>query len=245
MSDAPYTLVAANDANLAIDDAIIPDLQAIEADIAAGRLSQAATALNALQQAHDGDARIYIAGWQLGTASGNFQAALQASERAIALAALWPTTHYCAAQSLRQLSNVPSATIAIENALLLEPTNLQYLEFAITLANSVMDHTAAEKHLRAAFAQKPDIVGIKTLIGNALRYQAKFDDAESWLNEAVAINPDDAEAHYSLGMIAYERDRTELARTHLADAVRLSPDNEIFLYTHEVVNGRVPARQPC
>ena len=244
MSDAPYTLVAANDANLAIDDAIIPDLQAIEADIAAGRLSQAATALNALQQAHDGDARIYIAGWQLGTASGNFQAALQASERAIALAALWPTTHYCAAQSLRQLSNVPSATIAIENALLLEPTNLLYLEFAITLANSVMDHTAAEKHLRAAFAQKADILGIKTLIGNALRYQAKFDDAESWLNEAVAINPDDAEAHYSLGMIAYERDRVELARTHLADAVRLSPDNEIFLYTHEVVNGRVPATQP-
>lgn len=244
MSDTPYTLIAANDADLTIDDSIIPDLQAIELDIAAGRLSQAAAALNTLQPAHAGDARIYIAGWQLGTAAGNFRAALQASERAIALTPLWPIAHYCAAQSMLQLANVPSATIAIENALLLEPTNLQYLEFAATLANSVMDHSAAEKHLRAAFAQKPDIVGIKTLIGNALRYQSKFDEAESWLKEAVVINPDDAEAHYGLGMIAYERDQIDSARTHLADAVRLSPANEIFLYTHQVINGRTPAKQP-
>jgi predicted TPR repeat methyltransferase len=112
------------------------------------------------------------------------------------------------------------------------------------LANSVVDHAAAEQHLRAAFAQKPDIVGIKRLIGNALRYQSKFDEAEVWLQEAVGQNPADGQAHYSLGMIAYERGHMDAARTHLADAIRLNPNDEIFLYTHAVVNGSTPARQP-
>lgn len=225
-------------------DNLSRQLLAIEADINAGRLSDAANMLNIVGRAYPNDARIYVSGWLLATRADNTPASLQAAERALALEPNSATAHYCKADSLRRGGDVVAARASLDTALMLMPTNLAYRELAVNLANAQADHATAEKHLRAAFAQKPDIPGIKTMIGNALRYQSKFDEAEKWLLEALERDSNDAQAHNGLATIAYNRDDLETARKYSSEAVRLQPDDKGFVYMHELLSGKVPDQAP-
>lgn len=246
MNSSPYSLppVKPKKAAAADVDTITRQLQAIEADIAAGRLADAANMLNVLGQAYPRDARIYVSGWLLATKADNTSAALQAAERAVALAPNSATAHYCLADSQRRSGDVTAARTSVETALMLMPSNLTYRELAVDLANNQADYAVAERHLRAAFAQNPNIPGIKTMIGNALRLQSNLDEAEKWLTEALARNADDAEAHNGLAMVAYQRDDLATARTHLAEALRLQPGNAGYRHLDAVLSGRPPEQPP-
>ncbi len=225
-------------------DNLSRQLLAIEADINAGRLSDAANMLNIVGRAYPRDARIYVSGWLLATKADNTPASLQAAERALALEPNSATAHYCKADSLRRSGDIVAARASLDTALMLMPNNLAYRELAVNLANAQADHATAEKHLRVAFAQKPDIPGIKTMIGNALRYQSKFDEAEKWLLEALEHDSNDAQAHNGLATIAYNRDDLETARKYSSEAVRLQPDDKGFAYMHELLSGKVPDQAP-
>ena len=225
-------------------DNLTRQLQSIEADIQAGRLSDAASMLNLIGKAYPRDARIYVSGWLLANKTDNVAAALQAAERAVALAPNSATAHYCLADSRRRSGDIAAARTSIETALMLTPENLAYRELAVNLANLQADHGVSERHLRAAFTQNPKIPGIKTMIGNALRHQSKLDEAQKWLTEAVAQNVDDADAHNGLAMVAYQRDDMEAARAHLAEALRLQPGNQGYIYMNAVFSGQTPEQPP-
>lgn len=225
-------------------DNLTRQLQAIEADINAGRLADAANMLNIVGRAYPRDARIYVAGWLLATKADNAAASLQAAERAVALAPTSATAQYCLADAQRRNGDITSARASVETALLLTPQNLTYRELAVNLANTQADHAAAERHLRVAFAQSPNIPGIKTMIGNSLRHQSNLDEAEKWLTEAVERNGDDAEAHNGLAMVAYQRDDMTAAKAHLAQALRLQPDNASYAYMDAVFSGKTPEQPP-
>lgn len=246
MTSSPYSLppVKTRKAAAADVDNITRQLQAIEADIAAGRLTDAANMLNVLGQAYPRDARVYVSGWLLATKADNTAAALQAAQRAVALAPGSATAHYCLADSQRRSGDITAARTSVETALMLMPSNLAYRELAVDLANNQADYAVAERHLLAAFAQNPNIPGIKTMIGNALRLQSRLDEAEKWLAEGVARNADDAEAHNGLAMVAYQRDDLTTARQHLSVALRLQPDNQGYQHMDAVLSGKTPEQPP-
>ena len=219
-------------------------LLAVEADIQAGRLSEAAAMLNQLAQADPRDPRVYVGGWLLANRAGNTDAALYSAQRAVELAPKSPMGHYCLSETEHALGNDAAARSSINQALKLAPTNLQFREFAVNLANAHGDHAEAETHLRAAFAQNADIPGIKTLIGNALRSQSKFVEAETWLTQALEVNASDADALHGLAMIAYLRDDRALALQHIANALTARPADEGYLYLRAVFKGEAPSQPP-
>ncbi|MEO7255211.1 MAG: methyltransferase [Casimicrobium sp.] len=219
-------------------------LQAVEADIQAGRLEEAASMLNELAQADRNDVRVYLAGWMLASKAGNVAAALQSAERAVVIAPMSAIAHYCLSEAQQGKGDVAAARTSINQALMLSPTNLRFRELAVNLANAQADHAASEVHLRTAFAQSQDIPGIKTMIGNALRYQSKFEEAETWLSEALVINPDDADALHGLAMLAYLRDDRATAQHFLAAALKHRPTDTGYLYLDAVFKGEAPSQPP-
>ena len=219
-------------------------LLAVEADIEAGRLSDAAAMLNELAKSNPKDARVYITGWLLGNKAGNPAASLYSARRAVDLAPMSAMAHFCLGESERAAGNAAAASASINRALMLEPANVQYREFAVNLAYAQSDFAAAEVHLRRAFAQNEDFHGIKTMIGNALRHQSKFDEAEKWLTDALTIHDDDTEALHGLAMIAYLRDDRATAQRYLARAIALRPTDAGFAYLDAVFRGEAPAKAP-
>ncbi len=219
-------------------------LLAVEADIEAGRLAEAASMLNEIAKASPKDARVYITGWLLGNKAGNPAASLYSARRAVELAPMSAMAHFCLGESERSGGNPAAASASTNRALMLEPTNVQYRELAVNLAYAQSDFAAAEVHLRRAFSQNEDFHGIKTMIGNALRHQSKFDEAETWLTEALVINADDTEALHGLAMVAYLRDDRATAQQYLARAIALRPTDAGYAYLDAVFRGEAPAKAP-
>ena len=219
-------------------------LLAVEADIEAGRLSEAASMLNEIAKASPKDARVYITGWLLGNKAGNPAASLYSARRAVELAPMSAMAHFCLGESERSGGNPVAASASINRALMLEPTNVQYRELAVNLAYAQSDFAAAEVHLRRAFSQNEDFHGIKTMIGNALRHQSKFDEAETWLIEALASNAEDTEALHGLAMVAYLLDDRATAQKYLARAIALRPTDAGYAYLDAVFRGEAPAKAP-
>ncbi|MBC7710042.1 MAG: methyltransferase [Rhizobacter sp.] len=244
MADSRYTLPKASKRGAAEAEALNRQLLAVEADIEAGRLSEAAATLNQLVVAHPKDGRLYVAGWLLANKAGNVEAAYQSARHAVALAPTSGTALYCLSDAEHKRGNIDAARKSVEQALLYTPTNLLVLQHAINLANAQSDHAVSERYLRTAFAQNSEIPHIKTMIGNSLRYQSRHDESELWLNEAITLDADDADAHHGLAMIAYLRDQHAKAAEHLAHALRVRPDDDGFLYMNAIFSGETPALQP-
>ena len=219
-------------------------LLAVEADIQAGRLSDAATALNALAQSDPNDARVYVSGWLLANKAGNLDAALYSARRAVEMAPTAALAHYCLSETEHRRGDNAAARLSINQALMIEPANLTYRELAVNLAFAQADFATAEFHLRRAFALDSSIPGIKTMIGNALRHQSKFDEAETWLTDALALNDQDVEALHGLAMVAYLRDERKSAQQYLSRALQLRPTDAGFAYLDAVFRGEAPAVAP-
>lgn len=244
MADSRYSLPQASKRGAAEAQALNRQLLAVEADIQAGRLTEATGSLNQLVATHPNDGRLYVAGWLLANKAGNVEAAYASAQRAVALAPTSGTALHCLSDAEQKRGDIDAARQSAEQALHYAPTNLLFLQHAINLANSQSDFAVAEKHLRAAYAQSNDIPGIKMMIGSALRHQNKNDESESWLNEAVALDANDASAHHGLAMIAYLRDQPTKALAHISQAVRARPDDEDLLYLKAVFSGETPTAQP-
>ncbi|MBL8310381.1 MAG: tetratricopeptide repeat protein [Burkholderiales bacterium] len=247
MSNSPYSLPTMKPTAQATQErqaARAPLFKAVEADIRAGRLREAAIALNALQQQDADDARIYVCGWMLAKEAGNLSSALKAAERAAELSPMQALPHYCLADAQRALGQTKEARDSIEKAVALMPDDLKFRETAVNLATALGDHAAAERHLRFAFSRNPNVPGIKSMIGAALRSQSKLDEAREFFAGAVADNPEDAHAHFGLAMVAHDQGQPEKATLHINDALRLHPDDPEFNYLRAVFAGETPARQP-
>ena len=219
-------------------------LLAVESDIQAGRLSEAAMLLNELANTDPTDARVYVAGWLLANKAGNTAASLQSARRAVALSPMSATAYYCLSVSHHMNGDIDAARDNISRALMLAPTNLQFRELAVNLATTQADHAGAELHLRAAHAQNAAIPGVKMMIGNVLRLQSKFDEAEAWLTDALSVNADDADALHGLAMVAYLRDNREVALGYLERALALRPEDAGYQYLLAVFRGEAPSQAP-
>ena len=74
----------------------------------------------------------------------------------------------------------------------------------------------AERAFRAALARRPDDVGLRVGVANAVLAQGRLDEAEALGRELVADDADVPRASMLLGMIAARRGDTERALSHLA-----------------------------
>ena len=101
--------------------------------------------------------------------------------------------------------------------------------YAVFLQQGLPDITAEEQHLRAVLEHCPYVSAYLSL-GQNLRRQGRFDDAEAVLYQMLELKPNAAQAHVELAKLYQLRRDNERFIAHLAAGVALAPAVSIEPY---------------
>jgi len=219
-------------------------LRAIEADIRAGKLQEAAAALNALGSAAPLDPRIYVIGAMLARAAGNPKWEIVSLQRALAMAPRWPRVHIAMAEALLREARYAEAVAAANKAVEVSPQDLTILETAATIAKEAGDDAASLRHLQSAHALRPADRTIGLALAAGLTDQGRYAEAEGHWRSALAGNPDDPRVLMLLGICLIELDRKDEARVVLEHADAQLPGNRTLQYYVAIARGETPRTQP-
>ena len=224
--------------------ALQQQLRAIETDIAAGRLQQAAAALNAAAAGAPQDARVYLTGAVLAHAAGNAQQELLSLKRAVQLAPQWWPAFAELAKALARQERLGEAVAVANRAVELAPRELAALETAVAVANSAGDPASARRHLETALALRPGDLGIRRALGVVLDKLHAHADAEPLWRGILAEHPDDVSALGWLGVCLIGMGRFDEARAPLERALELEPAHATLPFHLAIARGETPAAQP-
>ena len=219
-------------------------LRAIEADIHAGKLQQAAGALNALAAVAPSDIRVYLAGAMLARAGRNPQNEIESLRRALALAPRAPRLHVELAKALSRDSRHDEAVAVANQAVDLAPQDMTALEVAVAIADAANDLATVQRHLQTALTLKPAEASIRSALGRCLGKQGRHDEAETHWRAVLAESPHDALALGWLGACLLELDRKEEARAVLQRGLELLPGEPSMEFHLAVARGETPRTAP-
>ncbi len=225
-------------------DTTLAQLRAIEADIRAGRLGEAAAALNALSAAAPLDPRVYVTGAVLARAAGNPRYEMVSLQRALALAPDSPRVHAALAKAFSREGRHADALAAANRAVELAPRDVPTLEIAVAIATAAGDEPTALRHLQGAHALRPEDRAIGVALGVALGKQGRYAEAEVHWRRARAANPDDPFTLAWLGTCLIGQDRKDEARAVLEHADALLPGNPTLQFYLAIARGETPRTQP-
>ena len=225
-------------------DTNLDKIRAIEADICAGRLQEAAAALNLLHAATPMDARIYVAGAMLALATRNPKQEVAALQRAVALAPQWPLPQMELAKTFSREGRHADAVRTANKAVDLAPQEMTALEIAVAVANAAGDLVTAQRHLHTALTLRPGDTSISRALGICLAKQARYDEAEAHWRCVLDENPDDPSALGWLGTCLNGLDRRDEACVVLERAVALWPGNTSLPFHLAIARGEMPRTQP-
>jgi len=219
-------------------------LQAIESDIAAGKLREAANAINALARAAPADARVYLAGAMLARVAKDLPAEIDSLRRALALAPNRPRVRLDLAKALSRGGKHAEAVATANAAVTMEPTNLMALEVAVAVAYTAGDPTTVQRHLRSALALRPNDASIHRALGKSLAENDAHAEAEAHWRAALAQSPDDPFALGWLSACLIELDRKEEACEILQRGLALIPGEPSLEFHLAIARGETPRTQP-
>lgn len=94
----------------------------------------------------------------------------------------------------------------------------------------------ARRDADAARYIDPALPGLETLIGMILEQTSDYDGANAALQQALAANPNDFNAHLYLGAVFYFKRDTTKAEAHLTRALQLQPDSAQARYELALVD---------
>jgi len=225
-------------------DANLPMLQAIEADIAAGRLREAGAAIEALATAAPSDPRVYLAGSVLARATGNLPAEIESLRRAVALAPQRPRVRLELAKALARAGNHAEALAAANAVVDMAPADLMALEIAVAIADAAGDLATMQRHLERAAALRPNDASIQRALGKCLAERGLHAEAVAHWRAVLALSPDDPLAWGWLGGCLIELDRKEEARDALQRGLELLPGEPSLEFHLAIARGQTPRTQP-
>lgn len=135
-----------------------------------------------------------------------------------------PAVHCWLGVAERELGLEGVAYERFKRALALQPTDPYVLA---TAGNGIaaFDDPDAEQALRAAALTAPQVVLTRLLYGAYLTREGLFEEARKELEAAVAIDENDPQVRYELGVLHAMEERFDAAADALGDAVRLDPED--------------------
>jgi predicted TPR repeat methyltransferase len=222
----------------------LESLRAIEADIGAGKLHEAAAALDALVAATPRDARIYLSAAMLARAAGNPGKEILVLQRAVAAAPRWPPAYMELAKAYSRQGRHDDAIASAEQAVELAPREIEVIEIAVAVANAAGDLVTAQRHLQSALALRPGDVAINRALGTCLEKQHRYAEAEPYWRAVLAEIPDDVSALGWLATCLIGSERKQEARAVLERALTLSPDHPTLPFLLAIARGETPLTQP-
>ena len=140
------------------------------------------------------------------------------------------------AQLLRDAGKDQQAYETLNQALQQQPDNPELLYDAALSAERIQAYEAMERHLRALLNKHPDHAHALNALGYSLvERNIRLDEAETLLNKAIALAPQDAYIMDSVGWLQYRQGKLEAALQTLRQAYRLKADSEIAAHLGEVL----------
>jgi len=137
---------------------------------------------------------------------------------------------------MKQGDAAQAAALAAK-ALELEPTNANALKVRYDALRAVGDEAGAEQALDALIAGDPEWASTELYNHAVGLFNAnEMASAAAALERVVEAMPDDARAHFLLGMAKYNIGETEDAKTHLNRFLELAPDDPDAALAREMLS---------
>lgn len=124
----------------------------------------------------------------------------------------------------------------VNETLIYLPDNLDLLYARALVAAEMQKVSIAEADLKVIIDQKPDHANALNALGYTLADQTqRFDEALKYIEQALALRPNDAHILDSMGWVAYRMNDFEKAIEYLQKAFEISPQVEIAAHLGEVL----------
>jgi tetratricopeptide (TPR) repeat protein len=134
---------------------------------------------------------------------GDLKAAQVAFRKVMAMDPAYPDGPVNVARTRIQEGEVDAAIPLLEQALKLSPRLAKAHYFLGTALKTLGRYDEAVEHLNAAAEQYPRDRVVLNEIGRVYFFQRRFDEAIAAFKRALAVDPEDLDAHYNL-MLAYQ-----------------------------------------
>jgi len=139
---------------------------------------------------------------------------------------------------LEQQGRLNEAIAEQEQALAIDPQNVQANINLISLDARVGERGKAEQHFQAAVRLNPGRADAYYNHGVILTSQDKFAEAEQAFRQALRLNPYYAEAHNNLGVMLEKQGRTEDALAEYEAALQSQPNFRLAHYHVATIQAR-------
>jgi predicted TPR repeat methyltransferase len=216
--------------------------------IGAGRLQEAATALNAAQRTAPRDARIFMLGIILASRAGNPDGAVAAGRRALALAPRWHAAMIELGLALARKGGkdeLAEALALAKSAVALAPQDAGALDRAIAIAESAKAAQEALAWAEAGARLRPDDIRYQLVLGRQHERQKDFARAREHYRAAAAIDPDNPLALQGLLRCSLGLEDTQAAQAQAQALIERFPGDAMVRYLHALAHGQTPPTQPA
>jgi predicted TPR repeat methyltransferase len=220
-------------------------LQKIANLIASGDLTKAATALNAALKQSPKDPRVFLQGARLAEASGNGKGALELARRAVALFPSWSVSVTELASLLSRQKQFPDAVQVAQQALSLDASNPEVLARAVDIAHQAQRLDLAVEWLTRLDVLAPGNAGNNLLLARDLRALGKTAEAAAVYGALIAANPGENNARLGLAQMAWAQGDLVTALNACDALLTADPQNEVFVFWHQLAQGQTPATLPA
>ena len=172
------------------------------------------------------DTALHLLGTAIFSQNNRNAEALQAVERAIAIAPNDAAHHALRAFILNALERPREALEAARTARALDPYEQDALIAEAQAHIQTQAWVKAERAAREALAIDADSSPAANLLAVALRMQNKRAENDAQIAGLLARDPEDDYTHYNAGWSALDRGDHRSAETHFREALRLNPEFE-------------------
>jgi choline-sulfatase len=162
---------------------------------------------------------------KIAAAEGNFDAALTAARKAVAVGPKNERAHVQLAALLKERGDVDGAIAQLRQALALEPNapDTRMLLGRALAEKGRLDEAASL--LGTAATVQPESAAAATQLGFVLARQGKLDEAVLSYRRALVLDPGSAEAHAYLGSALASQAHWDEAIEHFGAALKAKPEN--------------------
>ena len=156
---------------------------------------------------------------------GNYEVAVSAYQRAIALKPDWDHAYSNLALALHRLGKYQESITACKEALELNPNFAEaHNNLGINL-NTLRKHEEAIASSEKAIHYQPDFYMAHYNLGNAINLSGDSEGAIVHFKKAIELNPNYIDAHSNLGVALLTLGRYEEADKSFSKAIKLNPNH--------------------
>lgn len=167
---------------------------------------------------------------------GNIEGAVEKFQQAIELDPTLINGYLMLGNTALIQGDPDRASVMATKALELDPDDGNARKIRYDAARRIGDDAATREALDALIAADPEWAGTDLFNHAVELYNAdEMANAAAALAKVIELRPDDAKAHYLLGMADYNLGKTDEAKAHLAKFVELAPDDPDAAVAREMI----------